>query len=549
MRSRGVASMLAIGAAIFAGGGAYAQTAGTTTGGAATVTVPSTGPEGGGGGGQAVSSPFGSFNIKGLLRSEISMSATNKAELDDTKNERTFNLLAGRAEADIYWRYSSQLTGYGKLRVFGDWANEVNDTRYQPQDQSEFRSYKQIRNQAWAMDAHGDHWEADVSQLYFDYRPGPFWIRVGKQQIAWGEAIGIRTVDNIQGLDLRRHSFFDVPFEEYSDKRLATTGVRAGIGLGKTGWELELYATNFQPTIFPNFCTAYRPLCYAAGPQVLGGRVGGYGAGPGVLGFNGPQTVFGPSVRLHQIDRFHAWKLNYGGRLHGNLGPIEAQFGFISHPDNDGLFENRGFDPGGSRDGLVTLTRKFPREDFITWGFNYLYMSEAGDSFWDGTVIRTDGTWSWNRKVNISQYTLGIKKLNSDFAAALTVEKTFKWNLRQPALFVSLYPIYFRGSTDPADRWLSVTGRKHYIVTNLGMQQPIGDSRVHFDFFISHDWYGANYISPGVFWKPSGAYQVDLYANFFQGRTSSAHNAVDQPTLYRLFDSFDEVFLRLTRYF
>ncbi len=64
----------------------------------------------------------------------------------------------------------------------------------------------------------GDNWIVDIPQLYIDYRPGPFWVRVGKQQIAWAEALLLSTVDIIDGLDLRRHFFLDVLGEPPAQK-------------------------------------------------------------------------------------------------------------------------------------------------------------------------------------------------------------------------------------------------------------------------------------------------------------------------------------------
>ena len=50
----------------------------------------------------------------------------------------------------------------------------------------------------------------DLPALYLDYNKGPLWLRVGNQQIAWGEALFFRVFDAVQGLDLRRHSVFGV---------------------------------------------------------------------------------------------------------------------------------------------------------------------------------------------------------------------------------------------------------------------------------------------------------------------------------------------------
>ena len=58
-----------------------------------------------------------------------------------------------------------------------------------------------------ALENNGQDYMLDIPALYLDYNKGPLWLRVGNQQIAWGEALFFRVFDVVQGLDLRRHSF------------------------------------------------------------------------------------------------------------------------------------------------------------------------------------------------------------------------------------------------------------------------------------------------------------------------------------------------------
>ena len=80
---------------------------------------------------------------------------------------------------------------------------------------------------------------------------GPLWVRIGQQQIAWGEALFFRVADVANGLDLRRHLFLDFGAEEYSDERLSAPGIRASYAITE-GWELEVFAQMFQLSVLPN---------------------------------------------------------------------------------------------------------------------------------------------------------------------------------------------------------------------------------------------------------------------------------------------------------
>ena len=52
---------------------------------------------------------------------------------------------------------------------------------------------------------HDEEVMADIWELYADLNLGPLWLRIGKQQIVWGEMFGWRIMDCINPLDLSWH--------------------------------------------------------------------------------------------------------------------------------------------------------------------------------------------------------------------------------------------------------------------------------------------------------------------------------------------------------
>ena len=107
-----------------------------------------------------------------------------------------------------------------------------------------------------ALENNGQDYMLDLPALYLDYNKGPLWLRVGNQQIAWGEALFFRVFDVVQGLDLRRHSVLGVAAEEYSDSRIPSPAIRGSYRFDN-GWELEGYAQQFRPSILPRPGTPY----------------------------------------------------------------------------------------------------------------------------------------------------------------------------------------------------------------------------------------------------------------------------------------------------
>tara|TARA_R110000787_G_scaffold12074_40_gene39395 strand:- start:5290 stop:7326 length:2037 start_codon:yes stop_codon:yes gene_type:complete len=103
-----------------------------------------------------------------------------------------------------------------------------------------------------------ENYMVDFPALMFEYKTGNLTMRVGNQQIAWGQALLFQTLDVPNGLDLRRHSLLDRGFEEFSDKRVPRLTFRT-----THQWKslvTDFYVSKFQPTILGNANTPYNVI-------------------------------------------------------------------------------------------------------------------------------------------------------------------------------------------------------------------------------------------------------------------------------------------------
>mgnify|MGYP005813392283 CR=1 FL=1 len=188
-------------------------------------------------------------------------------------DDNPFNLFATRLELDIQAKFNDEFSAYVQTRVytaeedaFGD--GNVGDhfglttMGYAFGPAGNKLGHLKLDRGWWGkgqlnpLEVTSDNVMLDFPSAYLDWHHGPFWLRVGQQQIAWGEALFFRVFDVVNGLDLRRHSFFDVAAEEYSDKRVASPGVRASYTF-KNEWELEGFVQLFNPSILPAENTPY----------------------------------------------------------------------------------------------------------------------------------------------------------------------------------------------------------------------------------------------------------------------------------------------------
>jgi hypothetical protein len=98
--------------------------------------------------------------------------------------------------------------------VYDYGAKEFRDVR--EQDKEDIDNFKQSN----------DLWEC-----YLDLSRGPLFLRLGKQNLSWGETDMFRVLDNINPLD----NTFGGPFEDLDDRRIPLLMVRGSYNLGNVG--------------------------------------------------------------------------------------------------------------------------------------------------------------------------------------------------------------------------------------------------------------------------------------------------------------------------
>nr|WP_293250233.1 DUF1302 family protein [Panacagrimonas sp.] len=233
----------------------------------------------------------------------------------------------------------------------------------------------------------GDNYMADFTALYLDITMGPVLLRVGQQQIAWGQALFFRIFDVPNGLDLRRHLILDDALEEYADERVSAPGVRVTWQFTDQ-WEADAYAQMFTPTIYPTPNTPYNVI-----PAQF--------------------SVHETWESEHKNEDF-----NYGLRLRANFGNWGLQFIATQRYNHEGTF--RWIKSGVVRDlpglpGTGQIVAQTPLEVDPTgvWSANE-WFTYAGQ-------VRLDGVEGVNRLVGDFQPftgTLGGSEVGDNIVAA-----------------------------------------------------------------------------------------------------------------------------------
>lgn len=155
------------------------------------------------------------------------------------------------------------------------------------------------------LEAAGPNYLVYFPALFLDYQEGPLNIRVGNQQIAWGQALFFRVLDVVNGLDLRRHLILDSAQEEFADERVPSLAVRVNYQFTDEILA-DAFVQKFQPTIYGNPNTQYNVI----------------------------PTQFTVHDQYGSVND----KLSYGIRFKGNFGQWGAQAIFVSRYNPDGVF-------------------------------------------------------------------------------------------------------------------------------------------------------------------------------------------------------------------
>lgn len=512
---------------------------------------------------------LGSLSVKGMIRAEVGVAThsggnpQNAHRYEDAG--RDLQMSAVRTELDFTWRRDDHLSGFMKLRAWGDAVNKID---HDLNDSIDLFGGDEYPGNGWLLaTTGGSNVLADVAQAYVDIRDGPWWLRIGKQQIAWGESIFFRSLDMVNSLDLRRHHVFDVLSEEYADERIGQLGVRGSLRIPGTDFELEAFVTDFTPTLLAPPGSPYSSL----------------------------PTQFSLEDAGEIADARH--KPVYGGRIRGDLEGLQVQLNFVSRPQQVGVFrfkrgtvpgtpfnvdEGRGFRSSGelvealdfnrfdtqavvntlvrewgvpsalfttpgALDALLAatpltgaVTREFPRVNIVGGGVNYMFQFGPGHPlrFMDSVIARMEATLSIDKDFTTPGGSRDfIERDELNFAFVL--EKWHKFHHDIPATFI-VFEWWRKNRSDFLERLKSSEDEHNFDVLAVAIQQQLSQNRIRLDLVTAYDVDQGLWVQPGVRWKPRDDFQVDVYYNHFWG---------DQNDLFGTFDALDEAFVRLSYYF
>ena len=473
----------------------------------------------------------GEFSYNGLLRAELAYSTTGQrtqpadAGTRFDNEGRDLNLFALRFEFDTKYIVDRRLSFTGRLRGWGDWVNKIDDAY---DDSIDLFAGDEFPGNGWLLSASSDNTVVDIPELYLDRTTGNLWLRIGRQQIAWGDAIGMRILDDmISSLDVRRHGGnYDLAAEEFLDERIGQTGIRANYRIPNTAWEVEGSITDFLPT-----------LLYPAGSP--------YANFPGSVQLLNDEGV--SEARDRPV---------YAIRLKGLVldGQGEVTLAYSKRPQSVGVFR---FDAQKDLGTLLTtgnlpLRITYPRIDALGGAFSYSISADplGSFSFFDGLIARIEAAYFFDKQFTnsapatvvapagvLAPAGLGPIPLptpvpfagdviqEDELSLGIVLEKLHRFHPDWLATTM-VFQWWHRTEADLNETHRSLVGDDDWNWLLFSVTQNFKRNEIAFTFNTAYDTSGGWWLQPSLKWRPSSKFQLDVFYNYFSGGTDDVYGAL-----------------------
>ncbi|HLK86048.1 MAG TPA: DUF1302 family protein [Candidatus Binataceae bacterium] len=438
---------------------------------------------------------------------------------------------------------------YLHLRYWGDAAQLVNGPRTFAVGQGAYASPGIARypGDGWSARISEHEYEAEANEAYIDLRKGPFALRLGKQQVVYGEELGVQTLDQVDSLDFTKFQTFEIGALEYSDVRIGEWTAKASYQLPdftEEGVENSLITGFVSPDFQPDYFVG---LGTQLNDEPAAEPIGDYGnlrraRNKLVYGAVASTTVYGVDLTAN----FYATPDHVGWFALAPTGLTPDNFAgqpFLG--PGHGLFDfnlqrrfSRDFIYGGSASYTVP-TLDFPGAEVLNGDiFHFSAAYTPHKTFWTATSIAAPPNVIKPTRIGEINWTIDA-------------ERYLRWSQSFPSMYLLGEWNYKSRSTVISDIYEPALGHKaiHTVVLSLTQFFPNNIWGTSIEAVCDTNVGGNWFMQPSVTYKPTSSQEYDVYWNFDEG--TNVHPGVGgipstNPTGSKLgsFDFMDAIFFR-----
>jgi hypothetical protein len=436
----------------------------------------------------AAQTQVGPFEITGYYQLSANPSSghinPNNFGLLDRPGAPNFLLLRQLLDLRVYGKFDDSWSVFFQPRFFHDITKSA-DARL---PQYESLPAKFSGGDGVLVRGGGKDFKAELWQAYTDYRKGNLWLRLGKQSIAWGEAVALRVLDTVNPLDLSQSIFFDRAAEEFDAIRVPQWFLRANYTIPNTTMpdltaEFLLNPGAVVPTLLP--------------PQ------------------GSPYNVVPSVVKI--TEKVNQGEPTIGGRLTGTATDVQFSLNFITKPNDDavGVFRSIALLPSPPF-AEVRFDGKHPRVYIVGGSMNYVWQSA-------GAVLRAETTVTPNAPFQSGAAALKIVE-RPVWKSVLAVDRPTYLipELDSMSIGFQFFETFTGGDGLHKVRSSGAKVDQAVHQFSIFIQQPLFQKRVTLEFLAVLDTDDAHWLQPGIHWEIGTNTRLDLFYNEFGGAEKRA---------------------------
>ncbi len=376
---------------------------------------------------------------------------------------------------------------------------------------------------------------AEIWELYGDLDLGNLWLRLGRQQIAWGEMISIRILDMINPLDRAWH--FQWEPEEFENIRIPQWMLRGVYSIEQSlvPWLEELYIEGFlNPGDVRGNIDPTAGMPYNLRGQLLDPRPP-FAGGTGLPMYN---TVYTQDTK---------GKDEFGFRLGYKIWDLAGTLNYYYvRPDGAVVYC-----PAGGPPSMAPVYEYYPRQDWYGASLNYACP--------DGTVISVEGkytddayfydnssppgtTFIWPEKVDYYKWAINFQR----FTRVLRTEPFMNIQLQYSQVVI---PHHYTQCIKMNPAPYGKTNHVEEVVDTIALilNQDFRYKTYKASCVILYQPDKAYRINPGFKYSPGDHWRFEVYANWWGG--SAGNHANNNQQLLSYFNYQDEFMGRITYQF
>lgn len=436
------------------------------------------------------------LTLSGYVRTEFDIhtgvSNPNNAGLNDGNYK--INLLRNTLYTEWDYKPSDNFKLCAKVKFVDDSTDRVDANL------ARYNSFPTFSGDGSMMRWGSNHDAFEASELYADISAGRLWLRIGRQQVVWGESLATRVLDVFNPLDLTQYFYIVPQIEEFQNIRIPLWALRATYLLPRIQYfndltvEGVLNPGNIIPEQLAKLGSPFNVVPYIP-----------------YLRYIEPQNRRGhPEV---------------GGRIYGSVGNFGFSLNYLYTYDQEAIFKSVGLVPdpingipmlapyGDSTLYSILLKNMYPKENIYGFSVNYFFEKLKTVTRCEFTYIPDEPYQSAINSSKITEagtvkYALGLDRDTFIFPISVTPE----------AMSVSLQFVQSIREGDPRDLlYNNATVDKMDNQMSLFLIQNFWHEQFSLIFLYVYDFKNAYWVQPGVRYKPGNHWMFEVYANDLGG--------------------------------